>query len=126
MRCVGCISCLAHRPFFIFFFFFFNDTATTEIYTLSLHDALPILLVQVGLELVQEHREFGVVELARRGDVRGIDDHGAHARSEEHTSELQSRLHLVCRLLLEKKKNKTARLLASDTRQSCIAPRPYP
>src|SRR2546429_4583016 len=72
------------------FFFFFNDTATTEIYTLSLHDALPI--------------------------CRGRDHHGARGaqallqltvhghRSEEHTSELQSRLHLVCRLLLEKKK----------------------
>src|SRR6266699_7083152 len=70
-----------------FFFFFFNDTATTEIYTLSLHDALPISL---GHPI---HRE-----LARAAAV-GI----GHARSEEHTSELQSRPHLVCRLLLEKK-----------------------
>src|SRR5712675_3660196 len=73
---------------FFFFFFFFNDTATTEIYTLSLHDALPI-----------SHR-------APR--PAGLRPEGRHAngRSEEHTSELQSRLHLVCRLLLEKKKKK--------------------
>src|SRR2546422_4350819 len=72
-------------------FFFFNDTATTEIYTLSLHDALPIYRADD-----RGDHERGV--RARRGvrlDVR---------RSEEHTSELQSRLHLVCRLLLEKKK----------------------
>src|ERR1041385_9505582 len=72
-------------------FFFFNDTATTEIYTLSLHDALPI-------------------SRSGRRDRRR-DEHG-HAvglqeRSEEHTSELQSRLHLVCRLLLEKKQAAT-------------------
>src|SRR5476651_2910961 len=73
----------------VFVFFFFNDTATTEIYTLSLHDALPI---------------------SRSGDWR----RGRRAthllsglwRSEEHTSELQSRQYLVCRLLLEKKKKK--------------------
>src|SRR2546422_6353438 len=80
-----------------FLFFFFNDTATTEIYTLSLHDALPI---SAGLPSTV---------------TRGFDDDPRHAfpnnnfdaqnlRSEEHTSELQSRLHLVCRLLLEKKK----------------------
>src|SRR2546422_11737440 len=69
--------------------FFFNDTATTEIYTLSLHDALPIS--------VSIHGHF----LAGRDGKAG---RGARERSEEHTSELQSRLHLVCRLLLEKKK----------------------
>src|SRR5215216_7083974 len=73
------------------FFFFFNDTATTEIYTLSLHDALPISPEQVGLALAQLGGPHGD-ELAR---------------SEEHTSELQSPDHLVCRLLLEKKKTKT-------------------
>src|SRR5712675_3575283 len=73
--------------FFSFFFFFFNDTATTEIYTLSLHDALPIY--HRGCD----RRAHGVVA------IPDLD-----ARSEEHTSELQSRLHLVCRLLLEKKK----------------------
>src|SRR6478752_10752345 len=72
----------------IFFFFFFNDTATTEIYTLSLHDALPIS------RLLQRNRHRPAGRRAEQPDVR----------SEEHTSELQSRLHLVCRLLLEKKK----------------------
>src|ERR1041385_9564680 len=71
------------------FCFFFNDTATTEIYTLSLHDALPI-----SWQTSQPNTQ---VPIARRSS-RGI-------RSEEHTSELQSRLHLVCRLLLEKNKN---------------------
>src|ERR1035441_11126856 len=70
-----------------FFFFFFNDTATTEIYTLSLHDALPIYS-GCGEEFCQQK--------CRR--------HAHLNRSEEHTSELQSLRHLVCRLLLEKKK----------------------
>src|SRR5438270_5335515 len=74
---------------FFLFFFFFNDTATTEIYTLSLHDALPILWRQ-DLQLLLD---CGVRWL--RYPVR---------RSEEHTSELQSQSNLVCRLLLEKKK----------------------
>src|SRR2546430_8295369 len=74
-------------------FFFFNDTATTEIYTLSLHDALPICL---------EPRTGGHY-LIRTAAALG--DAGAgHDRSEEHTSELQSQSNLVCRLLLEKKK----------------------
>src|SRR6266481_9915929 len=72
---------------FLSFFFFFNDTATTEIYTLSLHDALPISN-RPGL-----CRRFSHFARPRH----------AH-RSEEHTSELQSQFHLVCRLLLEKKK----------------------
>src|SRR5271157_6642746 len=72
-----------------FFFFFFNDTATTEIYTLSLHDALPIW--------AQTFRHvYPCWPLTW----------DTSARSEEHTSELQSRPHLVCRLLLEKKKKK--------------------
>src|SRR2546422_4316026 len=74
------------------FLFFFNDTATTEIYTLSLHDALPIY---------GRRRRRDLLRLPDRGRVHG---RGPHRRSEEHTSELQSRLHLVCRLLLEKKK----------------------
>src|SRR5436190_20310547 len=74
-------------------FFFFNDTATTEIYTLSLHDALPIS-PRPG------PRRAGAAHLAVEGPVRG-----PHQRSEEHTSELQSHSDLVCRLLLEKKKN---------------------
>src|SRR5215813_15523840 len=74
--------------FFSFFFFFFNDTATTEIYTLSLHDALPILPGSCAPLCKDCFCNFG-------------------RRSEEHTSELQSRPHLVCRLLLEKKKKKS-------------------
>src|SRR2546422_7602698 len=87
------------------FFFFFNDTATTEIYTLSLHDALPISLRRGGLEARGSHRRSKC-----RPDRRRLHHHSAcpprsgRHRSEEHTSELQSRLHLVCRLLLEKKK----------------------
>src|SRR2546422_3919255 len=80
-------------------FFFFNDTATTEIYTLSLHDALPILIAAVTGALPDSSV---LTSLAWTGDGTGVLV-GA-ARSEEHTSELQSRLHLVCRLLLEKKK----------------------
>src|SRR6202045_5563774 len=71
-------------------FFFFNDTATTEIYTLSLHDALPIY---------QQNREITVQNNFLAQNVTRDADH----RSEEHTSELQSRENLVCRLLLEKK-----------------------
>src|SRR2546430_16166196 len=79
----------------IFFFFFFNDTATTEIYTLSLHDALPISVDQPGLAAASTPDAPTL--------VAGLDD---HSRSEEHTSELQSQSNLVCRLLLEKKKKK--------------------
>src|SRR5207249_8287765 len=75
-------------------FFFFNHTATTEIYTLSLHDALPIL--RGTLRQYPFHQRRGRSRMARRGQ----------RRSEEHTSELQSRFDLVCRLLLEKKKKK--------------------
>src|SRR2546430_9124797 len=84
--------------------FFFNDTATTEIYTLSLHDALPICisLGELGDLLSRElfvgphQQESSVGERRERG--------GTARRSEEHTSELQSQSNLVCRLLLEKKK----------------------
>src|SRR2546430_17172986 len=81
------------------FFFFFNDTATTEIYTLSLHDALPISF-SVGIDpLVHAKLEEARERLRRRAGYK------VH-RSEEHTSELQSQSNLVCRLLLEKKKKK--------------------
>src|SRR5258707_12001181 len=76
-------------------FFFFNDTATTEIYTLSLHDALPI-----WIELADVHENAHLrdrLKLCRAGSPHV-------SRSEEHTSELQSRQYLVCRLLLEKEK----------------------
>src|SRR5260370_12152747 len=80
--------------------FFFNDTATTEIYTLSLHDALPISTRPRGRRGAGHHR----ARLAPRH--RGVKRTGRGAsRSEEHTSELQSHLNLVCRLLLEKKKH---------------------
>src|SRR5476651_2912701 len=84
------IICLDVRVLFsfFFFFFFFNDTATTEIYTLSLHDALPISGSACSLGGGPS-----------KSNIRW-------PRSEEHTSELQSRQYLVCRLLLEKKKKK--------------------
>src|SRR5438477_13050494 len=75
-------------------FFFFNDTATTEIYTLSLHDALPISLLPGPCSTF--------------GAGRRCDRSSSSSRSEEHTSELQSHVNLVCRLLLEKKKEKLA------------------
>src|SRR2546422_10899733 len=84
-------------------FFFFNDTATTEIYTLSLHDALPIWLGPKITRLDVEVRQHQLV-LDR---LEPLDN--ALPRSEEHTSELQSRLHLVCRLLLEKKKQRKSK-----------------
>src|SRR2546430_7213775 len=90
----------------IFFFFFFNDTATTEIYTLSLHDALPISneLHFHNLDL-RTLRYFERCRPASGGfvEIQHILDFSA-GRSEEHTSELQSQSNLVCRLLLEKKK----------------------
>src|SRR5256885_17133866 len=83
-----------------FFFFFFNDTATTEIYTLSLHDALPIYLSRAAGENEIECEP----RFAGAGGTADQDRAVAHQRSEEHTSELQSPCNLVCRLLLEKKK----------------------
>src|SRR5947209_14621670 len=85
---------LYHFSFFVFFFF--NDSATTEIYTLSLHDALPIFAGSsawfVGVDrFMHPHLSPGL---------------SMRMRSEEHTSELQSRQYLVCRLLLEKKKKR--------------------
>src|SRR3712207_9596653 len=88
---------------FFHIIFFFNDTATTEIYTLSLHDALPICryggLGDPGRVSAGDRHAAGAVR--RRVAPR---DRPPLGRSEEHTSELQSRQYLVCRLLLEKKK----------------------
>src|SRR5439155_25476168 len=92
-------------------FFFFNDTATPEIYTLSLHDALPIFpLSSLSAQAQAAARRTSgssSASLSRRVSAVMRDSRSARAsRSEEHTSELQSRGHLVCRLLLEKKKKK--------------------
>src|ERR1039457_7643894 len=84
--------------------FFFNDTATTEIYTLSLHDALPICC---------NHR--------RRGPCHRLGIRKYFQRSEEHTSELQSPCNLVCRLLLEKKKPKPCTAAASARTRARVA-----
>src|SRR5436309_11009764 len=95
------------------FVFFFNDTATTEIYTLSLHDALPIYPLRSsghrpirpdGHAAHREHRRRYPPADGRARHREGLDPRPC--RSEEHTSELQSRENLVCRLLLEKKKKK--------------------
>src|SRR5256885_16262485 len=94
----------------VFFFFFFNDTATTEIYTLSLHDALPICSLSRLPDCVNIRGSCAAVSglKERRASSRLVDS----ARSEEHTSELQSPCNLVCRLLLEKKKRNELRLSA--------------
>src|SRR3712207_9526802 len=84
---------------FSILFFFFNDTATTEIYTLSLHDALPI-------SFISKWSAPGSAARSRAGRVQKTASRTGAPRSEEHTSELQSRQYLVCRLLLEKKKKK--------------------
>src|SRR5256885_6700300 len=87
------------------FFFFFNDTATTEIYTLSLHDALPISAPASPPRTVPTSSTASTGRLRRgRCRARGSGSRSC-ARSEEHTSELQSPCNLVCRLLLEKKKS---------------------
>src|SRR5947207_15392149 len=83
--------------FLLLFFFFFNDTATTEIYTLSLHDALPILPAGVIRPILFPPSSVNQRLPSRPAAI-------ALGRSEEHTSELQSHSDLVCRLLLEKKK----------------------
>src|SRR2546423_15569955 len=89
------------------FFFFFNDTATTEIYTLSLHDALPI---SISRQVTADERSAPMLINRARNcpepELQLALLAPALERSEEHTSELQSLAYLVCRLLLEKKKNK--------------------
>src|SRR6266704_6433353 len=86
----------------IYFFFFFNDTATTEIYTLSLHDALPISGGIVGGTVLHACKPCAF----------------SGPRSEEHTSELQSRFDLVCRLLLEKKNKNNKALLIKKKKKT--------
>src|SRR2546427_10126700 len=82
-------------------FFFFNDTATTEIYTLSLHDALPIFFAGAG---PQSRAFVSPAVTSSAGVPYSTESTVMLPRSEEHTSELQSQSNLVCRLLLEKKK----------------------
>src|SRR2546422_8500676 len=100
------------------FFFFFNDTATTEIYTLSLHDALPISRRKRG----SSRSPARGTRTARSGSARAAKTRNCISkttpRSEEHTSELQSRLHLVCRLLLEKKKINFLKTLIRPSRNN--------
>src|SRR3712207_8421502 len=107
----------------MFSVFFFNDTATTEIYTLSLHDALPIFLrlsERAHIDAVARCARRKVVDRIRQGFTPRVRSKERHTRaeaalhfdlqgirSEEHTSELQSRQYLVCRLLLEKKKRQS-------------------
>src|SRR2546423_5986790 len=95
-------------------FFFFNDTATTEIYTLSLHDALPILVATAGGALGLVIAWWGGALLVRMIST-GDSPVPLDVRSEEHTSELQSLAYLVCRLLLEKKKIKICRLVSDSS-----------
>src|SRR5688572_31503480 len=95
---------------FCLFFFFFNDTATTEIYTLSLHDALPIcgsvaLSPKRGPRPRPLKMRSGAVVRSPSMLLAKLPSCSNSVRSEEHTSELQSQSNLVCRLLLEKKKN---------------------
>src|SRR5262249_62138932 len=96
------------------FFFFFNDTATTEIYTLSLHDALPIFR-QSHQQLTAMRSLLQARERFPRGFCRLL-----WRRSEEHTSELQSLTNLVCRLLLEKKKKNRNTLIHYKARVQYI------
>src|SRR2546429_3187480 len=108
------------QPPLIFFFFFFNDTATTEIYTLSLHDALPIFywLEAFRSKGREELEAAALATFQARMEQYGLRGKCVLYRSEEHTSELQSRLHLVCRLLLEKKKKRSP---TSSMLTSCLA-----
>src|SRR2546425_8323939 len=107
----------------LYFFFFFNDTATTEIYTLSLHDALPISPEVTQLarghfdkpKRCGEHQEQHCNHSQQHADLQRRSN-----RSEEHTSELQSLAYLVCRLLLEKKKIMSAPLGAFLHMITCI------
>src|SRR5207244_11262683 len=96
LRLSSVACCLSPSASLYLFSFFFNDPATTEIYTLSLHDALPIYVEAI---------DPGRVRIRYALKPEFMHPGRAVQRSEEHTSELQSPDHLVCRLLLEKKKN---------------------
>src|SRR5258708_19032172 len=98
-------------------FFFFNDTATTEIYTLSLHDALPISTIAASAPFISGIARSMIIKSGFSSSAFLIPSAPSEARSEEHTSELQSPDHLVCRLLLEKKKKQLRVILLSITTQ---------
>src|SRR3989442_2393395 len=112
MTCTFCSCFILVYP--ISSLFFFNDTATTEIYTLSLHDALPIFLTEL---------DGGMSNPAYAETKQSLLDliDNLSVRSEEHTSELQSRPHLVCRLLLEKKKSTTVTYLSLSCSRRCMS-----
>src|SRR2546426_4926860 len=101
----------------MFFFFFFNDTATTEIYTLSLHDALPILVTERASCAWVGHLRtvHAILTSSVPKSAASWSEKIPARRSEEHTSELQSPCNLVCRLLLEKKKKLLRDKLRSTT-----------
>src|SRR2546422_2033163 len=112
-----CLLCSHMRPTAFFFFFFFNDPAPTEISPLSLHDALPILVVGSGASSPTADAAHN--QSAKENEPSLQHQFlGCRMRSEEHTSELQSRLHLVCRLLLEKKKKS----IRTITGRECYSP----
>src|SRR5258705_12632723 len=94
---------------YVSIFFFFNDTATTEIYTLSLHDALPISNSRLNDRIRDAFVWASTERIEWLSPVKSDEYAEYYDRSEEHTSELQSLRHLVCRLLLEKKKKVTMR-----------------
>src|SRR5437762_8166342 len=108
------LLCILCYPVSLFLSFFFNDTSTPEIYTLSLHDALPISVmpffpcrsrcVRLRARLAQRSEQYCRFRPGLEGGTK---------RSEEHTSELQSPMYLVCRLLLEKKKQENANKILS-------------
>src|SRR5438132_9716567 len=105
--CIGCVSCIS--------VFFFNDTATTEIYTLSLHDALPI---SFGCDVEMVSAPYG--ETFSLDEIRRKLTPEIRARSEEHTSELQSHSDLVCRLLLEKKNTQSNQGRTAKLKQNSL------
>src|SRR5437762_10108011 len=96
-------------------FFFFNNTPTTQIYTLSLHDALPI---SWGSKTRKASSATTWCRTARPSRCGGASGRRRSSRSEEHTSELQSPMYLVCRLLLEKKKKKKTNIGDNNSRQT--------
>src|SRR5947209_9665075 len=104
------------RPYSLFslFFFFFNDTATTEIYTLSLHDAFRSVLSTISARTKGARLRLTALRCSRSRRRFTWPKIGLNGRSEEHTSELQSRQYLVCRLLLEKKKKKKKKTKGQD------------